>query len=171
MPEKELVIAQADIAKRVQELGAAITEDYDTGQLLVVGILNGAFMFMADLVRQIKREMEIDFVRISSYGMGTTPGSLRFTKDIELDLQGKNILVVEDIIDTGRTLAHLHRSFAARGAHSIRFCALLDKQERREVDVFVHYVGFVVQSRFLVGYGLDCREQHRQHPEIYHLIN
>jgi len=128
MPEKELVIAQADIAKRVQELGAAITEDYDTGQLLVVGILNGAFMFMADLVRQIKREMEIDFVRISSYGMGTTPGSLRFTKDIELDLQGKNILVVEDIIDTGRTLAHLHRSFAARGAHSIRFCALLDKQ-------------------------------------------
>lgn len=169
MPKKELVISQSDIAKRVQELGAAITEDYDTGRLLVVGILNGAFMFMADLVREIKREIEIDFVRVSSYRMGTTSGSLRFTKDIELDIQGKDILVIEDIVDTGRTLAHLQHSFATRGAHSVRFCALIDKKERREVDVSVDYVGFEVHSGFLVGYGLDCREQYRQYPAVYDL--
>jgi hypoxanthine phosphoribosyltransferase len=169
MPEKKLCITQADIARRVKELGAAITRDYAAGQLLVIGILNGAFMFMADLVREIKRDMEIDFVRVSSYGMGTTSGTLRFTKDIELKIHGKDILVVEDIIDTGRTLAHLKRSFAERGAHSVRFCALIDKKERRHVDVVLDYVGFEVQTGFLVGYGLDCREQFRQLPAIYTL--
>jgi hypoxanthine phosphoribosyltransferase len=114
MPDKELVITQTAIAERVKELGAAITKDYDKGQLLVVGILNGAFMFMADLVREIKREMEIDFVRVASYGMGTTSGTLRFTKGIELDIQGRDILIVEDIIDTGRTLAYLRQSRLCR---------------------------------------------------------
>jgi len=169
MPEKELVIAQTDIAERVKALGAAITKDYGKGQLLVVGIQNGAFMFMADLVREIKREIEIDFVRVASYGMGTTAGALRFTKDIELDIQGKDILVVEDIVDTGRTLAHLNRSFKERGAQSVRFCALIDKKERREINVPLDYVGFEVQSGFLVGYGLDWRELFRNLPEIYQL--
>ena len=169
MARQELAIAKADIAKRVKELGAAITKDYPGGQLLVIGILNGAFMFVADLVREIKREIEIDFVRMSSYGMETTPGSLRFTKDIELDIPGKDILVVEDIIDTGRTLALLKRALEERGAHSVRFCALIDKKERREVDVHADYVGFEVPGGFLVGYGLDCREQHRQYPEVYAL--
>jgi len=167
MPEKELVIAGAEIAQRVKELGAAITKDYEGSLLLVVGILNGAFMFMADLVREIKREIEIDFVRLASYGMGTTPGNLRFTKDIELDIRGRDILVVEDIIDTGRTLAHLRQSFEERGAHSVRFCTLIDKKERREVDIFIDYVGFEAQSGFLVGYGLDCREQFRNLQGIY----
>ncbi len=169
MPVKELVITQEDIAKRVKELGAAITRDYEKGQLLVVGILNGAFIFMADLVREITLKMEIDFVRVASYGMGTTAGALRFTKDIELDIKGKDILVVDDIIDTGRTLAHLRQFLKNRGAHSVRFCALIDKQERREIDVTVEYVGFKVKAGFLVGYGLDCREQHRQYPAVYHL--
>lgn len=171
MPDKELVIAQTAIARRVQELGAAITRDYEKGQLLVIGILNGAFMFMADLVREIKRDMELDFVRVASYGMGTTSGTLRFTKSIELDIQGKDILVVEDIIDTGRTLAYLKKSLEGRGAHSIRFCALIDKKERREVSIPVDYVGFEVQTGFLVGYGLDCMELYRQYPDIYHLKN
>jgi hypoxanthine phosphoribosyltransferase len=171
MTVQELIIAQPDIARRVKELGAAITKDYERGRLLVIGVLNGAFMFVADLVREISLEMEIDFVRLSSYGMGTTSGSLHFTKDIELDIHDKNILVVEDIIDTGHTLAFLKDSFAARGAHSIRFCALIDKKERREVEVAVDYVGFEVQKGFLVGYGLDCREQHRQLPEVYLLKN
>ena len=170
MSEKEIVITQADLAIRVKELGAAITKDYEHGQLLVVGILNGAFMFMADLVREIKREIEIDFVRVASYGMGTTPGTLRFTKDIELDIQGKDILVVEDIVDTGRTLAHLRQSFEDRDAHSVRVCALIDKKERREVDVPIDYVGFEVQSGFLVGYGLDYREKYRQLKEVYNLL-
>ena len=169
MPEKELVITQKDIAKRVKELGSAITKDYEKGQLLVVGILNGAFVFMADLVRAIKLDMEIDFVRAASYGMGTASGTLRFTKDIELDIAGRDILVVEDIVDTGRTLALLKQSFEDRGAHSVRFCALLDKKERREIEVCVDYVGFEVQSGFLVGFGLDCREQFRNLPEIYQL--
>jgi hypoxanthine phosphoribosyltransferase len=167
MPVQELIIAQQDIAKRIKELGAAITKDYERGQLLVIGVLKGAFMFVADLVREIQLEMEIDFVRLSSYGMATTSGRLRFIKDIELDIHNKNILIVEDIIDTGHTLAFLKQSFAERGAHSIRFCALIDKKERREVDVAADYVGFEVQGGFLVGYGLDCREQFRQLPEVY----
>ena len=169
MARKELAIAKTDIAKRIKELGAAITRDYSGGQLLVIGVLNGAFMFVADLVREITLEIEIDFIRVSSYGRGTTPGALRFSKDIELDIQDKDILVVEDIIDTGRTLAFLGHAFKDRGAHSVRFCTLIDKKERREVDVPVDYVGFEVQGGFLVGFGLDCREQYRHFPEIYNL--
>jgi hypoxanthine phosphoribosyltransferase len=170
MPDKEVVIAEKAIAKRVKELGAAITRDYDKGQLLVVGILNGAFLFMADLVREIKRELEVDFVRLASYGMGTSSGTLRFIKGTELDIQGKDILVVEDIVDTGRTLAYLRQSFENRGAHSVRFCALIDKKERREVGIPVDYVGFEVQSGFLVGYGMDCREKYRQLKDVYNLL-
>ena len=169
MSEKELVITQADIAQRVKELGTEITLDYKGAQLMVVGILNGAFIFMADLVREIKLEMEIDFIRVASYGMGTTSGTLRFTKDIELEIKGKDILVVDDIIDTGRTLSHLEQSLKDRGARSVHFCALIDKKERREVEVAVDYVGFEIETGFLVGYGLDCREQHRQYPAVYHL--
>jgi len=169
MAEKELFLTQKDISKRVKELGAAITKDYENSRLLVIGILNGAFMFMADLVREIKCGLEIDFVRVASYGMATIAGSLRFTKDIELDTQGKDILIVEDIVDTGRTLKHLSHSFEERGANSVRFCTLIDKKERREVDLSVAYVGFEVQSGFLVGYGLDCSERFRHLPDIYYL--
>lgn len=169
MAEKKLVITQKALAERIKELGAAITQDYGQNQLVVVGILNGAFMFMADLVREIKREIEIDFVRLASYGQAVSPSTLRFTKDMELDVQGKDILVVEDIIDTGHTLAYLNRCFADRGAHSVRFCVLIDKRIRRELTVPIAYTGFVVEDGFLVGYGLDCREQHRQHADIYRL--
>jgi len=172
MTEKEIVITQTEIDRRVKELGAQITKDYAKGQLLVIGILNGAFIFMADLVRAIdKPGMELDFVRISSYGMGTTSTALHFTKDFELDIRGKDILVVEDIVDTGRTLAHLQQSLKGRGAHSVRICTLIDKKERREVKISIEYVGFEVQSGFLVGYGLDCREQFRQLPAVYNLKN
>lgn len=169
MPEKKLILTQTDINQRVKELGEAITRDYKGTQLVVLGVLNGAFIFMADLIREIRLEMEIDFIRVSSYGMGTCSGTLRFTKDIELDIRGKDILIVEDIIDTGRTLKHLQQSFADRGAHSVGICALIDKKERREVDVPVNYVGFEVETGFLVGYGLDYREQYRNLPGIFHL--
>jgi len=169
MAEKKIVISEKDISRRVRELGAVITKDFENSRLLVVGILNGAFMFMADLVREIKHEFEIDFVRVASYGMGTTAGLLRFTKDIELETQGRDILIVEDIVDTGHTLMHLSRSFEERGANSVSICVLIDKKERREVDIALHYVGFEVQSGFLVGYGLDCREKFRQLPEVYRL--
>ncbi|MBW2466885.1 MAG: hypoxanthine phosphoribosyltransferase [Deltaproteobacteria bacterium] len=171
MLEKELIISQADIAGRVKELGAAISKDYAKSPLLVVGILNGSFIFMADLVREIQSDIEIDFMRVASYGMGTSSGSLRLTKDVESDIKDKDVLIVEDIIDTGRTLKYLRQSLEERGAKSVRVCALIDKKERREIDIPIDYVGFEVKSGFLVGYGLDCREQYRHFPEIYHLID
>ena len=170
MSDKEIVINQTDLARRVNELGIAITHDYTGAHLLVVGVLNGAFIFMADLVREIKLDIQVDFVRVASYGMSTkSSGEIRFSKDVELDIKDKDILIVEDIVDTGRTLEYLKQSLADRSAHSVRICALIDKIERREVEVAVDYVGFEIETGFLVGYGLDCREQHRQYPEVYHL--
>jgi hypoxanthine phosphoribosyltransferase len=170
MAEKQIIITRQEISRRVKELGAEITSAYQQSKLLAVGILNGAFVFMADLIREINVDIEIDFVRVASYGMGTTAGTFRFIKDIELDTSDKDILIVEDIVDTGRTLEQLSRSFQNRGAKSVRFCTLIDKKERREIeDIIIDYVGFEVESGFLVGYGLDCRERFRQLPEIYSL--
>ena len=169
MQGKKLIISQAEIARRVKELGAAITRDYRNSPLLIIGVLNGAFIFMADLVREIRLDMEIDFVRVASYGMATSSGPLRFSKDIELVAEGKDILIVEDIIDTGRTLTHLKDSFAQRNAHSVRACALIDKTARRETDVSADYIGFLVEEGFLVGYGLDCGERYRHLNGIYAL--
>lgn len=171
MSEKELIISRPAIARRVKELGADITRDYADKPLLVVGILKGAFIFLADLVREISLDMEIDFVRIASYGMKTESGTLRLTKDTELEMADKHILIVEDIVDTGHTMAQLKQLFNGRGATSIRFCALIDKKERREIDTVIDYVGFEVKTGFLIGYGLDCGEQCRQLPEVYRLKN
>lgn len=172
MPDKKLIISRKNIARRVRELGAIITEDYADSSLIVIGALNGAFIFMADLVREIKLDLKVDFIRVASYGMSTTSsGKIRFSKDIELDTKGKDILIVEDIVDTGLTLASLHKYLNERGPKSIRTCALVDKKERREVEVVIDYVGFEVKEGFLIGYGLDCREQYRQLEEIYHLID
>jgi hypoxanthine phosphoribosyltransferase len=172
MPDKKLIISREDIARRVQELGAKITEDFADSKLLVVGALNGAFIFMADLVREIKLDLEIDFIRVASYGMSTSScGEIRFSKDIELDARDKDILIVEDIVDTGLTLASLHKYLIGCSPKSIRACALIDKKERRDIDVVIDYVGFEVKEGFLIGYGLDCREQYRQLGEIFHLID
>lgn len=171
MADKEIIITRREISRRVKELGAAITSDYRHKNLLVVGILNGAFIFMADLVREIKADIEVDFVRVASYGMETTAGTFHFVKDLELDAKGKDILIVEDIVDTGRTLRQISRSFENRGAKTVRYCTLIDKKERREIDdIRVDYIGFEVESGFLAGYGLDCRERFRQLPEIYRLL-
>ena len=170
MPEKKLILSKEDIARRVQELGATITKDYAGSNFLVVGVLNGAFMFMADLVREIKLDLQVDFVRVASYGISTKScGEIRFSKDVELDIKDRDILIVEDIVDTGLTLACLHNYFNERGAKSVRTCALIDKKERREVKVSIEYVGFEVKEGFLIGYGLDCREQYRQFEEVFHL--
>ena len=166
----KLILSKEDIARRVQELGATITKDYADSNLLVIGALNGAFIFMADLVREIKLDLQIDFVRLSSYGMATTScGEVRYTKDVELDVKNRDILIVEDIVDTGLTLVSLHSYLKERGAKSVRTCALIDKKERRQVEAAIEYVGFEIEEGFLVGYGLDCREQYRQLPEVYHL--
>ena len=172
MIEKKEVVSKKDIAGRVKELGQAITRDYSGRPLVVIGILNGAFIFLADLVREIELPIEIDFIRVSSYGSSTcSSGAVRCTKDTEIDLAGKDVLLVEDIVDTGRTIICLTELLKARKVESVKICALIDKKERREVEVEVDYAGFVVAEGFLVGYGLDHAEQHRQHPAIYKIVS
>lgn len=171
MIEKQEVVSRQEIAARVAALGQAISRDYAGRRLVMIGILNGAFIFMADLVREIELPLEIDFIRVSSYGSSTcSSGAVQCTKDTELELAGKDVLLVEDIVDTGTTLACLKDLFAARNAQSVRICALIDKKERRTVEVTVDYAGFEVAEGFLVGYGLDHAEQHRQYPAIYKIV-
>ncbi|MEW6501439.1 MAG: hypoxanthine phosphoribosyltransferase [Thermodesulfobacteriota bacterium] len=172
MVEREVVLGEAAIAARVRELGERIRRDYAGRPLVLVGILNGAFIFTADLARAIDLPLEVDFIRVASYGSGTSSsGSVRLTKDIELAIGGKEVLLVEDIVDTGRTIAALTGMLMARGPASLRICALIDKRERREVAVTVDYAGFTVAEGFLVGYGLDCAEQYRNLPAVYRLLN
>lgn len=169
---KRLLISRDDIARRVQELGAQISRDYRNKELIMVGILKGAFIFLADLVRALEFPVEIDFVRLMSYGAGTTSsGEVRITKDIELPIKDRHVLVVEDIVDIGYTLYYLRQHLALKHPLSLKVCCLIDKKERRAVDVPLDYVGFTVEKGFLVGYGLDCGEKMRNLPEVYELID
>lgn len=171
MVQKEKVISQQEIAQRVKELGRMISGDYADSQLVVIGILNGAFIFAADLVREIDLPLLIDFVRVASYGSEKfSSGQLTFTKDIELDITGKDVLVVEDIVDSGFTLSRLKEHLFFHKPKSVKVCALINKTERREIDVLLDYVGFDVQTGFLIGYGLDCAEKFRNYPAVYHLL-
>jgi hypoxanthine phosphoribosyltransferase len=166
---KELVIAGQDIEKRVHELGREISAAA-LPNLLVVAILKGAFIFAADLVRAISIPLEVDFIRVASYGANTSSsGEIRLSKDLETSVVGKNVLLVEDIVDTGQTIAWLKEHLRGRGAASIRICTLIDKRERRGEEVEIDYYGFQLQKGFLVGYGLDYAEQYRHLPDIYHL--
>lgn len=170
MADKELVLSREEITRRTVELGAAITRDYADCRLVVIGILKGAFIFTADLVRAIDLPLEIDFIRVASYGDQTcSSGKLKLTKDVELSLAGKDLLLVEDIVDTGRTVNCLKDLLMRHQPRSLRICVLIDKEERQEVAVALDYVGFTVAKGFLVGYGLDYAEQHRHYPAVYHL--
>jgi len=172
--ERVLISAEA-IQTRVRELGAQISRDYDDGArsdprgraLLVVGLLKGALPFMADLIRALEVPLAYDFIAVSSYRNGTSPGEVRILKDLESAVGGRDLLIVEDIVDTGHTLRHILRRLWAREPASIRICTLLDKPHRREVDVHVDYVGFVLDAPwFVVGYGLDYGELYRNLPFI-----
>ena len=169
MTDKKLVVSKEAIAARINELAAEICRDYAKKELVIIGILNGAFVFMADLVRQITLPLEMDFVRLASYGSGSEAGEIRFIKDIELSITGKDVLIVEDIIDTGRSITFLLEYLSGLTPKSLRVCALIDKKQRQEVDVHIDYVGFTIQEGFLVGYGLDYAGQHRHLPEIYRI--
>lgn len=167
----ETLFTEEQIQARVVEIGKAISQDYaDSAEpLLLVGVLKGATLFLADLVRAIARPLEFDFVLLSSYGSATeSSGEVRVLKDLDIAVTGKHVIIVEDILDTGLTLrfSYLVENLIARHAKSVKICVLLNKPSRRRVDVPVDYCGFVIEDRFVVGYGMDYAEQYRQLPSI-----
>ncbi|MSO57483.1 MAG: hypoxanthine phosphoribosyltransferase [Thermoleophilia bacterium] len=163
----EVLIEEEDLARRVRELGAEITADHAGKELLLVGVLKGAIFFIADLMRELDIPCEVDFMAISSYGVATdSSGVVRILKDLDLSIEGRDVLVVEDIIDSGLTLSYLMRTLRARRPASLEICALLAKPARREVEVPIRYLGFEIPNRFVIGYGLDYAERYRNLPYI-----
>ncbi len=170
MPELIPVIKKDEIDSKLAEVARRISNDYKDSELVLVGILKGAFVFMSDLMRRLTIPVQVDFISASSYGSGTsTTGNIKLTKELSLDIHSKDVLIVEDIIDTGLTLAYLIEYLKSFGPKSIRICAMLDKRERRRADIKIDYSCHVVEDGFLVGYGLDYAENYRNLPEIYHL--
>jgi len=164
-------ISSTELNRCVELLAERINRDYEGKNLVLIGILKGAFIFMADLARRLDMPVKVDFVRLASYGdQAQTSGKVRITKDVELSLQGSHVLIVEDIVDSGITLRWLLDYIRGRCPESVKICALIDKLERREVEVPIDYVGIKVDSGFLVGYGLDYSENHRNLPAIYEVV-
>jgi hypoxanthine phosphoribosyltransferase len=165
---KEILIGRQDILARVEKLAQEVSADYAGKEPILIGILNGVVFFFADLVMRITIPCKIDFIRAASYGSGTaSSGTVKFIKDVEIPVQGQDLLIVEDIVDTGLTLDRIVRSLKEKDPASTRICALIDKRERREQSVTIDYCGFEVEQGFLVGYGLDYDEQYRNLPDIY----
>ena len=166
----KLVFSPEVIQSRVQELAARLAEDYAETEPVILGVLKGCFIFMSDLVRRLDLPVEMDFVRLCSYGASdTSSGRVEMTTPPSLPLEGRPVLVVEDIVDTGITLSWLKQYLESLGPSSVRFCVLVDKSERREIDFEADYVGFHVPKGFLVGYGLDFDEHYRFLPGIYEI--
>jgi hypoxanthine phosphoribosyltransferase len=164
---EEVLIDEETLRRRIAELGEEISLDYAGRDLLLVGVLKGAVFFMADLMRRLAIPCEIDFMAISSYGASTdSSGVVRILKDLDINIEGRDVLVVEDIIDSGLTLSYLMRNLEAREPSSLEICALLTKPDRREIDVPVRYVGFEIPNRFVIGYGLDFAERYRNLPYV-----
>ncbi len=162
-----VLISEEELSKIVKELGAKITEDYKDKNLLLVSILKGSVIFMADLMREINIPCNIDFMAVSSYGSGTkSSGVVKIIKDLDSSIEGKDLLIVEDILDSGRTLNYIKEILLARNPKSIRICTLFDKPERRDVDLYADYIGSKVPNEFIVGYGLDYNEYYRNLPYI-----
>lgn len=162
-----VLFSEEELSRRVAELGAEITRDYAGKEPLVVGILRGSFVFMADLARQLNLPCKLDFMAVSSYGAGTTSsGQVKIIKDLSENVEGRDLLVIEDILDSGNTLSYLLQILQARHPASVRLCTLLDKPSRRTKEVELHYCGFSIPDYFVVGYGLDYAERYRNLPYI-----
>ncbi len=163
----EVLVDPEVLSARVAELGAEISADYEGRDLLLIGVLKGAVFFMADLMRKLTIPCEVDFMAISSYGASTdSSGVVRILKDLDINIEGRHVLVVEDIIDSGLTLSYLMRNLESREPATLEVCALLTKPDRREIDVPVRYVGFEIPNRFVIGYGLDFAERYRNLPYV-----
>jgi len=170
MPELIPVLSREEIEKSIERIAARISADYQNCEPVLVGVLKGAFVFLADLIRCLAIPVKVDFVRTTSYGDQTSSsGTVALTKPLEIDVAGKHVLVVEDIVDTGITLRWLVDYLSGLGSASVKACTLIDKKERRQVQVQVDYVCNVVDKGFLVGYGLDYAERYRHLPAVYHL--
>jgi len=166
-PNLDVLISEATIQSRIKELGAQIAREYAGRNPLLIGVLKGACFFLSDLLRAIDIPLGIEFMAISSYGSSTrTSGEVRILKDLDVAIEGRHILVVEDIVDTGLTLSYLLANLKSRGAASVKLAALLDKFERREKEVPIDYLGFKIPDKFVVGYGLDFAERYRNLPFI-----
>jgi hypoxanthine phosphoribosyltransferase len=163
----EVLIDAQTLSGRIAELGAEVSADYEGRDLLLIGVLKGAVFFMADLMRRLTIPCEVDFMAISSYGASTdSSGVVRILKDLDINIEGRDVLVVEDIIDSGLTLSYLVRNLESREPATLEVCALLTKPDRREIDVPVRYVGFEIPNRFVIGYGLDFGERYRNLPYV-----
>lgn len=166
----DLLFSKDQIDSMVKRLGEEIARDYQHKELVLVCILKGAFMFLSDLVRHLPFSVQIDFVRLKSYGAGMrSSGVIEITKDVEIELEGKDVLIVEDIIDSGRTIQFLKERLAIANPRSVKVCTLLDKKARREVEASADYLGADVEDVFVVGYGIDFKESYRNLPEIYYV--
>lgn len=162
-----VLIDQEELSARIADLAREIRQDFPSGQLHFICVLKGAFLFLGDLIRAMEGHVTIDFMACSSYGSGTTStGEVRLSKDLDSGLEGRDVIIVEDIVDTGLTLHYLQDILLARGPRSLRTACLLSKPSRRKIDVKVDYIGFTIEDRFVVGYGLDYAEQYRNLPYI-----
>ena len=171
-PNLDVLLSEEQIRARIADLGAQITRDYAGLNPLLIGVLKGALFFLSDLMRAIDTRLSLEFMAISSYGSSTrTSGEVRIMKDLDVPIEGRHILVVEDIVDTGLTLSYLLANLHARGAASVKLAALLDKYERRQKEVKIDYLGFQIPDEFVVGYGLDYAERYRNLPFIAVLKN
>jgi hypoxanthine phosphoribosyltransferase len=167
----EILVQPDDLRRKVASLGAAISRDYESRDLLLVGVLKGAVFFLSDLMREITVPCELDFMAVASYGSATdSSGVVRILKDLDASIEGRHVLIVEDIVDSGLTLQYLLRNLRARGPESVEVCALLTKPERRKIELEARYVGFEIPNRFAIGYGLDHEERYRNLPYVAALV-
>lgn len=163
-----VLISKEQLQGKIREIGEKISRDYEGEELVLIGVLKGGFVFLADLMREISNPLELDFISVSSYGASTkTSGVVRMIKDVDIDVKDKNILIVEDIVDTGLTLKYIKELFEARGPKSVRVCTALDKPSRRRVELVPEYCGFEIPDEFVVGYGLDYNNKYRNIPDVY----
>jgi hypoxanthine phosphoribosyltransferase len=168
----ETLVAEGPLAERVRELGREISADYAGRDLVLVGVLKGAVFFLSDLMRHLDVPCEVDFMAVASYGSSTdSSGVVRILKDLDTSIEGRDVLIVEDIVDSGLTLSYLLRTMRARNPESLEVCALLTKPERRKVELPIRYTGFEIPNRFVIGYGLDYAEKHRNLPFVAVLNN
>jgi len=165
--QNKILVDKEAINDKVREIAGKISKDYEGEEIVLIGVLKGSFVFLSDLIRYITVPVEIDFISVSSYGSGTeSTGTVKINKDSNINFEGKNIILVEDIIDTGLTLSHLVDLFLCRKPKSLKTTSIFDKKERRKIDIIADYEGIVIPDEFVVGYGMDCNEKHRELPDL-----